>query len=92
MYQPPHKCLDQSKTSIRKQPPKSKKMNDVYIKIQNVSETIHSNQTGHFPATSSRGNQFIMVLAEANGNYIDAEPTKNKTEGSIVKAYLALWA
>ena len=34
-----------------------KKMNDVYIKIHNAAETIHSDQTGRFPATSSRGNQ-----------------------------------
>jgi hypothetical protein len=43
-------------TSIRKHPPKSKKMNDMYNKIHNVRETMPSNQTGCFPATSSRGN------------------------------------
>ncbi len=32
-----------------------------------------------------------MVLVEVNGNYIDAEPLKNKTEGSMINAYLALW-
>ena len=31
-----------------------------------------------------------MVLVEIDGNYIDAEPMKNKTEGSMIKAYLAL--
>jgi hypothetical protein len=68
-----------------------KKMKDVYMKIHNASKTMHSNQTGCFPATSSKGNQYIMVLVEVDGNYIDAEPMKNKTEGSIIKAYLALW-
>ena len=38
------------------------KAKDIYIKIYNVSETIHTNQTGRFPATSSRGNQYVMVL------------------------------
>ncbi len=52
---------------------------------------MHSDQTGHFPATSSKGNQYIMVLVEFDGNYIDAEPMKNKSEGSIIKAYLILW-
>jgi hypothetical protein len=33
-----------------------------------------------------------MVLVEVDGNYIDAEPIENKTEGSIIKAYLMLWA
>jgi hypothetical protein len=69
-----------------------KKMKDVCIKIHNASKTMHSNQTGHFPATSSKGNQHIMELVEVDGNYIDAEPMKNKTEGSMIKAYLALWA
>jgi hypothetical protein len=32
-----------------------------------------------------------MVLVEVDGNYINAEPMKNKTEGSIIQAYLILW-
>jgi hypothetical protein len=32
-----------------------------------------------------------MVLVEVDGNYIDAEPLKNKTDGSMINAYLALW-
>ncbi len=45
-----------------------KKIKDVYKKIHNASETMHSNQTGCFPATSSKGNQYIMVLVEVDGN------------------------
>ena len=52
-------------------------------------ETTHSDQTGRFPATSSRGNQYIIVLVEVDGKYIDAEPLKNRSEGAIIKAYLA---
>jgi hypothetical protein len=63
----------------------------VYIKIYLATDTVHFNQTGCFPATSSRGHKYIMVLVEIDGNYIDAEPMKNKTEGSMIKAYLALW-
>jgi hypothetical protein len=62
-------------------------MRDIFIKIYNTGK-IHIDQTGHFPATSSIGNQYIMVL---DGNYFDAKPMKNKSEGSIVKAYLILW-
>ena len=72
--------------------PTTKKMHDVYVKIHNASETMHTDQTGRFPATSSKGNQYIMVLVEVDGNYIDAEPMKNRTEKSIIKAYQALWA
>jgi hypothetical protein len=31
------------------------------------------------------------VLVEVDGNYIDAEPMKNKSAGSMVKAYIELW-
>jgi hypothetical protein len=72
--------------------PKPQRMNNVYIKTHNPSKTMHSNFTGRFPAISSRGNQYIMVLVEVDGNYIDAEPMKNKTEGSTIIAYLILWA
>jgi hypothetical protein len=71
-------------------PSSPKKMRDIVIKIYNAGE-MHINQTGCFPATSSKGNQYIMVLLEVDGNYINAEPMKNKSEGSIIKAYLILW-
>ncbi len=71
-------------------PSPPKKMRDIFIKIYNANE-MHSNQIGCFPAMSSKGNQCIMVLVEVDGNYIDAEPMKNKSEGFIIKAYLILW-
>jgi hypothetical protein len=63
----------------------------MYIKIHNASETMHTDQPGQFPATSSNRNQYIMVLVEVDGNYIDAEPMKNKSAQSMVKAYIELW-
>jgi hypothetical protein len=53
---------------------------------------MHGDCTGRFPEISSRGNKYIIVLVEVDENYIDAEPMKNETEGSIIKAYLILWA
>jgi len=60
------------------------KLKDVYVKIYLANDTVHFDQTGCFPAMSSRGNKYIMVLIEIDGNYIDAEPMKNKTEGSMI--------
>jgi hypothetical protein len=48
-------------------------MQDMYINIHNASETMHTDQPGGFPATLSNGNQYIMVLVEVDGNYIDTE-------------------
>ena len=71
------------------------KAKDVYIKIYNAFKTMHTNQTGHFPATSSRGNQYVMVLIEVDGNFIDGEPMKNirrsndkSISGTLDKTYL----
>ncbi len=66
-------------------------MKDICIKIHNASNTMHTDQSGCFPATSSAGNKFIMRLVEVNGNYIDAEPMKDRSAGSMIKAYIALW-
>ncbi len=67
------------------------KAKDVYIKVHNATKTMHTDQTGRFPATSSKGNQNIMVLVEVDGNFIDAEPMKNRSEGAMIKAYKVLW-
>ena len=79
-----------TETKDSPKPPKPKKMIDVYIKIHMTSETMYTDQPGRFPATSSSGNQYIMVLVEVDGNYIDAKPMKNRSAGSMIKAYLAL--
>ncbi len=67
------------------------KAKEVYIKVHNATETMHSNQTGRFPATLSKGNQYVMVLVEVDGNFIGAEPMKNRSEGAMIKAYQTLW-
>ncbi len=46
-------------------PSPKKKEHDVYIQIFNVEETMHTNQTGCFPANSSSGNEYIMVLSKS---------------------------
>ena len=32
----------------------------------------------------------MMVMVEIDANYIDAEPMNNRTEGEMIRAYLAL--
>jgi hypothetical protein len=69
----------------------SPKKNDVYIHIFNAHDTVYTDQTGSFPVTSSRGNKYIMVMCEVDGNHIDAEAMKNKTAETLVQMYLTLW-
>ena len=66
------------------------KKGDVFISVFNAHDTVYTDQTGGFPVTSSRGNKYVMVMCEVDGNYIDAEPMKNRTTDSLVKTYLTL--
>jgi hypothetical protein len=51
------------------------------------NEHIFTDQTGHFPKKSSRGNQYIMVLSHPNSNTILHEAMKNCTSGEMNQAY-----
>ena len=64
-----------------------KKHKDVYCKVWDTQEKVYTDQTGKSPVQSSKGNKYVMVMVEIDGNYIDAEPMKNKSEGELIKAY-----
>jgi hypothetical protein len=48
---------------------------------------IYTDQTGRLPVLSNRGNTYIMVLYEYDGNAIMVEPIKNRTAGEILRAF-----
>ena len=90
----PERKINETKIVMNSKPQltqKEKRMQDVYIKVHHATDTMYSDHTGRFPATSSRGNQYIMVLVEVDGDYIDVEPMKNQSAGSMVKTYQILW-
>ena len=53
--------IDKSKT-------KDKKEKDVCIKVIEVKNTIHLDQTGKFPTTYCSGSKYIMVVVEIDSN------------------------
>jgi hypothetical protein len=59
----------------------------MFIKVVDIADTIHSNQTGAFPFTSQRINRYIMIAIHINANYIFCKPMKNKTEGKMIATY-----
>ncbi len=61
------------------------------MKTTNAKEAMYTDQTGRFPANSSSGNKYIMVLVKIDSNFINAEPMKSKTEDAMINAYLTLW-
>jgi hypothetical protein len=78
--------------SVKKKATKKPKLEDLFICIINADSMMYTNQPERFPATSCKVNKCMMVLVEIDGNYINAEPMKSKTEeGAMIKAFLILW-
>ena len=68
-------------------PPNIIRHQAIFFHIEDLSNTIHTDQTGGFPYTSQRGNRYIMVAIHLDANYIFIEPMKNRTEGQMMSAY-----
>ena len=52
----------------------------------NPKTTAFSDLRGRFPHTSSRGNQYLLVIYDYDSNAILAAPLKNRQAGEITKA------
>jgi hypothetical protein len=63
------------------------KFNNIFMRVEDLYEEIHTNQTGASPHTSQCSNCYIMVAIHLNANYIFAEPMKNRTEGEMIRVY-----
>jgi hypothetical protein len=63
------------------------KLNDIFVRLEDLNEEIHTNQTGAFPHTFQCGNRYIIVAVHLNANYIFAEPMKNRMEGEMIRVY-----
>jgi hypothetical protein len=57
------------------------KENDVYFLETDMSETMHSDNTGPFPYISQWGKQIVMIVVHLDTNYIFAKTMRNKTDG-----------
>jgi hypothetical protein len=74
------------------QPTPGVKQKDVYLTAFDATKkSMFSDQTGKFPITSARGNKYIMVAVELDGNYIDCEPIQSRTAKSLTTAYQAIF-
>jgi hypothetical protein len=70
------------------------KQKTVFFKVYNLAKEalrkIWTDQTGHLPKQSSRGNQYIMVLTKSDSSAILVEPMKNRSSDEMLQAYQAL--
>jgi hypothetical protein len=64
------------------------KHKDIYLLVFDATKkAMYTDQTGRFPITSARGNKYIMVAVELDGNYIDAEPVKSRKATDLTVSY-----
>jgi hypothetical protein len=63
---------------------------EVYTTITDISGKLDTDLTSRFPTTSSKGNKYILVFYEYDGNAIVAEPMKTKADAEAVRAYTFL--
>jgi hypothetical protein len=77
------KIVDEDAMLGFKQQPGAKHK-DVYLMVFDATKkSMFSDQTGKFPITSARGNKYIMVAVELDGNYIDGEPLQSRSAKSL---------
>jgi hypothetical protein len=63
------------------------KTHEAFFHIEDLSDLIHTNQTGVFPFTSQLGNRYIMVAIHLNSNYIFVEPMHSRSKEEMIWAY-----
>jgi len=63
------------------------KTHEAFFRIDDLTNSIHTDQTGAFPFTSQRGNRYIMVAIHLDANYIFVEPMHNRTKEEMIRAY-----
>jgi hypothetical protein len=62
------------------------KENDIFVATYELSNTVHTDQTGAFPLTSQQGYCYIMVGIHLDANYNFCELMKNRTEDEMITA------
>jgi hypothetical protein len=63
------------------------KTHEAFFRIDDLTDSIHTKQTGAFPFTSQRGNRYIMVAIHLDANYIFVQPMRNRTKEEMIRAY-----
>ncbi len=62
------------------------KTHKAFFRIENLSDLIHTNQTGAFPFASRWGNRYIMVAIHLNANYIFVKPMCSRSKEEMIRA------
>jgi hypothetical protein len=99
--------LNQTRKNVRSMKPKKKpgaqeetqyyepqimeRTNVVYAAIHDIEGHTYTDLTGLFPKTSSRGYKYVLVLYDYDGNSIQAEAMKNRSDAEAIRAYSKIY-
>ena len=66
---------------------KGKKVQDVFMKVYDVCDTVFTDQRGQFPTQSQSSNKYIMVMVNIDSSSILEEHIKNRSDAKLISAY-----
>ena len=69
------------------QAPGNDKTHLVFMTLAEVDGQLFTDQTGRFPVTSNRGNNYIVIFCLVDANYIKSYPIKSRHRTELLKAY-----
>jgi hypothetical protein len=69
------------------QAPQNDKTNMVFMTIAEAEGKLFTDQTGRFPVTSNRGNNYIVLFYVVDANFIKSYPIKSRHRTELLKAY-----
>ncbi len=58
-----------------------------FFHIEDISNLIHTDQTGAFPFISQQGHRYIMVAIHLNVNYIFVKPMCSRSKKEMIRSY-----
>jgi hypothetical protein len=95
------KKLWSTTTTVSKRAPDAEALDDVtpeaaHVKTRQVFAAmvdvgkVYGDLTGLFPIQSSSGHKYVLTLYDYDSNTISTEPTKNRTDRKMIRAYTSL--
>ncbi|KAL7482665.1 hypothetical protein ACHAW6_012248, partial [Cyclotella cf. meneghiniana] len=70
----------------------NEKTNMVFMTMVDIQGQLFINQTGRFPITSNRGNNYIVIFYTADANHIKSYPIKSCHRTELLQAYNDVYA
>ncbi len=63
------------------------KTHKTFFGIEDLTESICTDQMGAFPFTSCQGNRYIVVAIHLDANFIFVEPMQSRSKEEMIRAY-----